>query len=98
MQYSFDKRSVGQYIVSSDTFLYLAILVLGQKTAPVWGFLKKAQINLLNLRNYMENQGRGKRRKEGREEGKKEGRKGSWICENSEFIKIITQRSISYVI
>jgi len=40
---------------------------------------------------------KGKGRKEGRKEGKKEGRKRSWICENSEFIKIITQRSSSYV-
>lgn len=35
------KRSVGQYILSSDEFLYLASILLGQQMAPVRGFLKK---------------------------------------------------------
>ena len=71
--------------MSSDTFLYLAIFVLRQKIAPVWGFLKKAWINLLNLRTYMENQGRGKGgRREGKKGRKKEGREaGSVKIQNS---------------
>lgn len=83
--------------MSSDTFLYLAIFVLGQKLTRLG--LSEGTDKALQSEGTTWKIKEGEKEEGGREEGrKKEGRKReAGSVKIQEFIKIITQRSSSYV-